>query len=60
MTMYAISRTSEDRFPVMFRPECDRTYFDPRNGTDEGLLEMIVRLDKAGYDLVSTLLKVSK
>jgi hypothetical protein len=50
-TLYAISRTSLDRFPVSFRPECDRTLFNWK-GEDCSYLDMLISLDRAGYDLV--------
>ncbi len=31
------------------RPDCDRTYFHPLTGRDEGLHECIERYEKAGY-----------
>ena len=40
-----------DRWPIMFRPECERTYFDARTGKDEGLDEVIERLAKRGMEL---------
>lgn len=48
----AYSRTSTDRFPIMFRSDCERTLCDWQ-GCSEGLLDVILRLDKAGYDLIS-------
>ena len=29
---YAVSRTSDDRFPIEFRSDCERTMFDPQTG----------------------------
>ena len=51
MTRYALSRTSNDRYPIHFRPDCERT-FTNRYGVDETLLEIMVRLDLSGYDLI--------
>ncbi len=48
---YAISRTSNDRWPITFRPDCERTPCDWK-GESEGLLEVIQRLNRCGYDLV--------
>jgi hypothetical protein len=44
--IYAISRTSNDRFLVEFQPHCERTVCD-----NEALFALIRRLDEAGYDL---------
>ena len=48
---YAVSKDSNDSFPVLFRPECERTYFDHETGKDESLVEVIERLSSAGYEL---------
>jgi hypothetical protein len=52
MTRYALSRTTNDRWPIEFRPDRERTYFNPSTGKDESLLEVMKRLDKSGYDLL--------
>lgn len=52
MIRYAYSRNSDDRWPIMFRPDCERTLCDWR-GESEGLLDLIQRLDRGGYDLIS-------
>jgi len=54
MYRYALSRTLDDRFPIQFRPNCERTVFDRFTGTDESLVEVIERLNKAGYDLINS------
>lgn len=51
---YAVSRTSDDVWPIYFRPDCERTFCDGY-GDSEGLLEIIENLDKAGYDLLNEL-----
>ena len=48
----AINRKTLDRWPVYFRPDCERTYFDC-HGRDEGLAEMMIRLAKHGYELLT-------
>jgi len=53
LTRYALSRTTNDRWSITFRPDCDRTMFDPITGKDESLIELIQRLDNSGYDLYS-------
>lgn len=50
---YALSRTSDDRFPIEFREDCERTCCD-RFGNSEGLLELMEKLDRAGYDLINS------
>lgn len=54
MLRYALSKTSNDRFPIEFRLDCERTYFDRNTGKDETLIEVIERLDKAGYLLLNS------
>lgn len=44
---FALSRTSNDRFPIPFRGDCERTL-----GGGEGLFDLMVRLNRAGYDLM--------
>lgn len=51
---YAVSRTSSDRFPVTFRPDCERTPCDWR-GDSETYMEVKERLNIGGYDLVDEL-----
>jgi hypothetical protein len=51
---YAVSRDIHDWFPIFFRPDCERTVFDPSTGNDESLYDLIQRLDVAGYDLLET------
>ena len=51
MTRYALSRTTNDRYPIHFRNDCERTYFDGQ-GKDIGLFDLIIQLDKAGYDII--------
>lgn len=55
MIRYALSKTSEDSFPILFRPDCERTFFDPRTGLDRSLLEVKENLNKNGYDLFESL-----
>lgn len=53
---YAVSRTSSDRWPVIFRPDCERTLPNwPDNPDGEGYLEMREKLNNAGYDLLDEL-----
>lgn len=54
MIRYALSRKSNDRWPIHFKPDCERTLSNPLTGQDESLFDLIQRLDKAGYDLVHT------
>lgn len=53
---WAISRIPQfqvtDTFPIFFQPNCERTLCDSL-GRSEGLFELIQRLDKSGYDLIS-------
>ncbi len=51
---YAVSLDGKDHFPVIFRPDCERTVCNWQ-GKSEGLLEIILRLKKAGYDLRDSL-----
>lgn len=53
MTRYALSRTTNDRYPIEFRPDCERT-FSNGYGVDETLVEVRVRLDLNGYDLIDS------
>lgn len=48
---WAVHKSGNDWFPIIFRPECERTLFDRNTGKDESLLEVMERLDKAGYEL---------
>ena len=43
-----------DWYPIAFRPECDRTYFDFRTGIDRSLVEVTEELAQSGYSLEST------
>ena len=45
-----MARDGTDRFPIVFRPDCERTPCDWR-GESEGLFDILQRLDRAGYDL---------
>ncbi len=47
---YAVSRTTDDRWPIVFREDCERTLIG-----DEGLLDLIERLGVEGYDIVDAL-----
>lgn len=51
---YAIHRTSDDRYPIMFQPHCERTVCDSI-GNSEALFDLLISLDKAGWDLVDEL-----
>lgn len=46
------SRTSDDKFPVYLRSDCDRTFFDLRTGKDESLFDLINRYNQLGYDVL--------
>lgn len=49
---YAVSRTSNDRYPIYFRNDCERTLFDLDTGKDKSLVEVVEELDSRGYDLI--------
>ena len=53
MIRVALHRKSDSRYPIEFRPDCERTYFEPVTGKDETLVQVIERLDRQGYDLIS-------
>lgn len=53
MTLIAFHTKSGDHYPVRFRPNCARTYFDTMTGQDEGLDELMVRLRRHGWELLS-------
>lgn len=48
---YAVSRIDDDRWPIEFRGDCERTRFDVQTGKDRSLVEVIMDLDRRGYDL---------
>lgn len=48
---YVVRRDKKDGWPVEFRPDCERTKFDWLTGKDEGLYDMMIRLDKHGFDV---------
>lgn len=48
---YAVHKTSNDWFPVMFRGDCERTFFDRNTGKDESMVEVMERLAKCDYEL---------
>ncbi len=52
MIRYAYSRTDDDCWPIMFQPHCERTWPTLDRPDGEGLLELIQRLDRGGYDLI--------
>lgn len=60
MTRYAVSRISDDRWPIYFRPDCERTYPTVPYPYGQGLLDLIEELDKCGYDLLDKLPKINK
>lgn len=45
LTRYALSRTSNDRWPIEFLPDCEITT------KGETLLNVLESLNKSGYDL---------
>lgn len=54
IALYARSRRKpHDGWPIFLRDDCDRTPFDPQTGYDEGLFDLMLRLDRAGYDLLT-------
>jgi hypothetical protein len=38
--------------PFFMRPDCDRSYFKPCDGTDESLYDAIIRYQKAGLTIM--------
>jgi len=48
---YAVSRDGDDCFPIVFRSDCERTFYSPLTGKDESLVEVMRRADEAGYDI---------
>jgi hypothetical protein len=56
---YALSRTTNDRWPIEFQDTCERTACD-KHGNSEGLITLFIRLDRAGYDLVNSFEKLEE
>lgn len=52
MVLIANNPETGDRFPIYFRPNCDRTWPSSGHPEGEGLLELTIRLNEAGYRLV--------
>ena len=49
---WAVHNSGKDWYPIMFKDNCERTFFDRQTGEDESLMEVKERLEKAGYELV--------
>lgn len=49
---YALNKTTGDRWPIEFRPNCERTKFNAQTGQDQSLLEVMEELLRNGYELV--------
>lgn len=45
-TLYAVARDGGDYFPVFFQANCERVL-----GSNESLHDLIIRLNRGGYDL---------
>jgi hypothetical protein len=52
MLMWAVNKITKDRFPILLRNDCERTYFDRETGEDESLVEVRARVGEQGFELM--------